>query len=93
MVRRDTFGPSRIVDVRREKHVRSHLTSVEAMQRNRRGEPPRQGCAGVGLDLPVGDVAQAVALSFDQSPAGGAEARIEAEDPQESLYSSSSGTS
>jgi hypothetical protein len=47
----------------------------------------------LGLDLPVGDVRQAVAVSFDQSPAGGAEAGVETEDDQASFSSSSSGTS
>ena len=48
---------------------------------------------GIGLDLAVGDMRQAVALGLDQPPAGGAESGIEAEDPQPSFSSSSSGTS
>jgi hypothetical protein len=47
----------------------------------------------VGLQLAVGNMAEAVAIGFDQPPAGRAEAGVEAEDPQASLSSSSSGTS
>jgi hypothetical protein len=53
----------------------------------------RQWRGRVGADLPVGDVAKAVAVSLDQPPAGGAEARIESEDFQARRSSSSSGTS
>ncbi len=42
----------------------------------------------VGLDLPVGDVAEAIALGRDQAPAGGSEARVEAEDFQSLLPAS-----
>ena len=48
---------------------------------------------GIGLDLAVGDMREAIAISFDQAPAGRAEAGIEAENPQASFSSSSSGTS
>jgi hypothetical protein len=58
-----------------------------------RREPARQRRIGVGLDLPVGDMRQAIALSLDQPPAGRAKAGIEAENPQASFSSSSSGTS
>lgn len=57
------------------------------------GQAPRQGSGRVGLDLAVGDVTEAVAVRFDQAPAGGAKARIETEDLQASFSSSSSGTS
>jgi hypothetical protein len=59
----------------------------------KRGEPAWQGYAGVGVDLSVGDVTQAIAFSFDQSPTGRAKAGVEAENLQASLSSSSSGTS
>jgi len=52
-----------------------------------------QRCSRAGLDLPVADVTQAIALGLDQSPAGRAEPGIEAEDNQPSFSSSSSGTS
>ena len=58
-----------------------------------RGKPARQRRSGVGPDLAVGDVREAIAVSLDQAPAGGAEAGIEAEDLQASRSSSSSGTS
>jgi hypothetical protein len=56
-------------------------------------EPARQRRRAISPDLAVGDVSQAIAFSFDQSPAGGAEPGIEAEDFQASFSSSSSGTS
>ena len=56
-------------------------------------ETARKFRRAVGLELPVGEMAKAIAVGFDQPPAGGAEARIEAEDLQPSLSSSSSGTS
>ena len=59
----------------------------------KRGQPTRQWSRRIGLDLAVGDVTEAVAVRFDQAPAGGAEARIETEDLQASFSSSSSGTS
>jgi len=59
----------------------------------KRSEPARQRRMGIGLDLAVGDVRQAIALSLDQAPAGRSEPRIEAEDLQASFSSSSSGTS
>ena len=37
---------------------------------------------GVGLELAVGEVGQAIALGADQPPAGRAERRVEAEDDQ-----------
>jgi hypothetical protein len=58
-----------------------------------RGQPLRQGCGRIGLDLPVGDVGEPVSVSLDQPPTGRAEARIEAEDLQARRSSSSSGTS
>jgi hypothetical protein len=57
------------------------------------GEAARERGIGARLDLAVGDVGEAVAVSFDQPPAGRAEAGIETEDLQPSLSSSSSGTS
>ena len=57
------------------------------------GQPLRQRRRRIGLDLPVGDMSEAVAVGLDQPPAGRAEAGIEAEDPQASFSSSSSGTS
>jgi hypothetical protein len=50
----------------------------------------RKRCAGVGLQMTVGDVAEAIALGADQAPACGAEPRIEAEQDQPSFSSSSS---
>ena len=47
----------------------------------------------VGLELAVADMAQAVTLSLDHAPPGGAQAGVEAEDDQASFSSSSSGTS
>ena len=54
-----------------------------------------QRLGAVGLELAVGDVAEAIALGADQAPAGGPEPRIEAEDRgvSPSFSSSSSGTS
>ena len=45
----------------------------------------------IGLELAVGDMAETIAVGLDQPPAGGAEPRVEAEDSQPSLSSSSSG--
>jgi len=56
-------------------------------------EPLRQRGQRVGLDLAIGAVGKAVAVGFDQPPAGRAEPGVEAEDPQASFSSSSSGTS
>ena len=56
-------------------------------------EPARKRSRGVGFQLTVGDVAEAVAVGFDHTPARRAEARIESEDLQASFSSSSSGTS
>ena len=54
----------------------------------------RQRVAAVGLELPVGDMAQPIALGADQAPAGGPKPRIEAEDQRQPSFSnSSSGTS
>jgi hypothetical protein len=58
-----------------------------------RREPARKRCVRVGLDLTVGDMRQAIALSLDQPPAGRTKPGVEAEDPQASFSSSSSGTS
>jgi hypothetical protein len=44
----------------------------------------------VSLELAVGDVAEAISVRFDQSPAGRAQSGIETEDDQASLSSSSS---
>ena len=44
------------------------------------GEPFGQRRRRIGLELSVGKVAQAVTVSLDQPPAGGAEPGIEAED-------------
>lgn len=58
------------------------------------GQAFRQRLLGVGPELAVGDMAEAVAVGADQAPAGGAEPRIEAEDQrQPNFSSSSSGTS
>jgi hypothetical protein len=58
-----------------------------------RSQPARQYRIGVGLDLAIRDMGEAVAVSLDQAPAGRAEAGIEAENLQPSFSSSSSGTS
>jgi hypothetical protein len=58
-----------------------------------RCKPSRQRSVRLGLDLAVCKVSEAVALSFDQAPAGRAEAGIKAKNLQASLSSSSSGTS
>jgi hypothetical protein len=44
------------------------------------GQPARQGHRRIGADLAVGDMRQAIAVGTDDAPAGGAEARIDAED-------------
>lgn len=49
--------------------------------------------AGVGLQLAVGDMAQAVALGRNDAPAGRAQAGVKTENDQASFSSSSSGTS
>jgi hypothetical protein len=59
----------------------------------KRRKPSGERRGGVRLDLSVGDVRQAIALSLDQPPAGGAEPGIQAEDLQASRSNSSSGTS
>src|SRR5947209_2298658 len=51
-------------------------------------KPLRQRRRGVGLDLPVGDVPEAISFRPDQPPTGGAEAGIEA---QNSHFPSPSG--
>src|SRR3546814_3664715 len=43
-------------------------------------EPVGQGGLGVGLHLPVGDVADPAALDANDAPAGATERRVEAED-------------
>jgi len=43
-----------------------------------------------GFQLAVGDMGKTIALGPDQAPAGGAEARIEAEDQAQPSFSSSS---
>jgi hypothetical protein len=48
----------------------------------KRGKALRQGSGRIRFQLPIGDVLEAIAVSLDQSPAGGAETRIEAEDFQ-----------
>jgi hypothetical protein len=58
-----------------------------------RCEPLRKLRTRLRRQLAVRDVTKAVAVGFDQAPAGGAEAGIEAEDFQANLSSSSSGTS
>jgi hypothetical protein len=58
-----------------------------------RREATRERRVRLGLDLTIGDMRQAIAFSLDQSPAGRAEAGIEAEDLQARRSSSSSGTS
>jgi hypothetical protein len=45
-------------------------------------EPARERRLRVGPELAVGDVAEPIALSADDPPAGGAEPGIEAEDDQ-----------
>jgi hypothetical protein len=57
------------------------------------GKPARQGRVCVCFDLPVRNMREAITFSLDQSPAGRPESGVEAEDPQASLSSSSSGTS
>jgi len=57
----------------------------------RKAARKRRGC--VSPDLAVGDMREAIAVSLDQPPAGGAEAGVEAENLQERRSSSSSGTS
>lgn len=58
-----------------------------------RREADRERFVAVGPDLAVGDMNEAITLRFDQTPASGAKARIEAENPQTRRSSSSSGTS
>ena len=53
-------------------------------------QPRRQRLSSNGLELAVGDVAKAIALGFDQAPAGRTEARIQAEDDQPSFSNSAS---
>ena len=43
-------------------------------------KPSRERSCRVGLNLTIGDMAEAVAFSLDQPPAGGAEPRVEAKD-------------
>jgi hypothetical protein len=57
------------------------------------GEPDRERFVAIGPDLAVGDMDEAIAPRFDETPARGAKARIEAENPQTRRSSSSSGTS
>ena len=54
------------------------------------GEPLWQGLGGVGLQLPVGDMGQAVALGANESPAGRAQPGVEAEDQAQPSFSNSS---
>src|SRR3546814_1934995 len=53
-------------------HRREHCVEMR--------EPVGQGRLGVGLHLPVGDVADPAALDADDAPAGATERGIEAED-------------
>jgi len=52
-----------------------------------------QRLVGVGLELAVGEVLQAVAIGLNQPPASRGKRGIETEDPQANFSSSSSGTS
>jgi hypothetical protein len=56
----------------------------------KRREPLRQRGFGIGFDVTVTDVAEAVASGFDQAPSGGAKAWIEADDQRQASFSSSS---
>src|SRR5688572_6252924 len=57
------------------------------------GEALGQRGVGLRFELAIGEVGEAVALGTDETPAGGAEPRVEAEDEaQASRSSSSSGT-
>ena len=56
-------------------------------------QPLRQRRQRIGLDLPVGDMGEAIAVGLDQAPAGGSEAGVQAENLQASFSSSSSETS
>jgi hypothetical protein len=47
----------------------------------------------IGTDLAIGNMDEAVSLGVDHAPAGRAEPRVEAQDPQARRSSSSSGTS
>jgi len=49
-------------------------------RRVERQQASGQGQGGLGPDLPMGDMRQAVAIREDQTPAGRAQAGIEAED-------------
>jgi len=62
------------------------------MARERR-EAGCERLTAVGLDLPVGDMDEPIALRLDETPASGAKAGIEAENSQARRSSSSSGTS
>src|SRR3546814_3611900 len=53
-------------------HGREHGVAIR--------EPIWQGGRGVGLHLPVGDVADPAALDANDAPAGATERRVEAED-------------
>src|SRR4030095_6680971 len=57
------------------------------------GEAGGELFAWIGLQLPVGDMAQAVAFGGNDSPTGRSQAGIKTEDDQASFSSSSSGTS
>jgi len=58
-----------------------------------RGKSARQRRLRVRLDLSVRNMGEAVPVSLNQSPTGGAESGVEAENSQASFSSSSSGTS
>jgi hypothetical protein len=57
------------------------------------GEARGERRLGVGLELAVGEVSQAIALGADQSVAGRGEGRVKAEDDQPSFSITSSLTS
>ena len=56
-------------------------------------EPVGQGGFGVGLRLPVGDMADPAALDADDAPAGATERGVETEDDQPSFSITASGMS
>jgi hypothetical protein len=68
-----------------EEHLRKPIVQVD--------QSSRQIRLGIGTDLPVGDMAQPVTLSRDDSPTRTAQARIKADDDQLSRSITSSETS
>jgi hypothetical protein len=73
--------------------VRLLLADQQLKLAGQLSQPLRQGGAGFGPNAAIRDVRKTIAAGFDDAPAGRSEAGIEAEYPQASFSSSSSGTS